>query len=84
MKQTIAQQIKWDFKTNGNLEFYDKNGKEIYLEDSDGVWVKKEWDSQGNRIYYENSDGKIIDNRPKSCENKEIVIDGEKFKLVKV
>ena len=84
MTQTIAQQIKWDFKTNGNLEIYDKNGKEIYLEDSDGVWVKKEWDSQGNWIYFENSTGIIIDNRPKSCENKEIVIDGEKFKLVKV
>ena len=126
MTQTIAQQIKWDFKTNGNLEIKDKNGrviysefsngvwgkyeldsqgkviyfedsnkywakyernsqgKVIYFEDTNGYWVKREWDSQGNRIYYENSDGKIIDKRPKSCENKEIVIDGEKFKLVKV
>ena len=126
MTQTIAQQIKWNFETNGNLVIQDKNGKEIYLEDSDGVWVKLEydskdnciyfensngywvkreynskgkciywensngrwakweWDSQGNRIYYEDSDGVIKDNRPKSCENKEIVIGGEKFKLVKV
>ena len=81
---TIAQQIKWDFKTNGNLEIRDKNGKVIYWENSDGVWVKYERDSQGKEIYWENSAGIIIDNRPKSCENKEIVIGGEKFKLVKV
>ena len=105
MKQTIAQQIKWDFKTNGDLQIQDKNGKLIYMETSRGFWEKREWDSQGNQIYfedskgnwakyeydskgkeiyYENSEGKIRDNRPKSCENKEIVIDGEKFKLVKV
>ena len=105
MTQTIAQQIKWDFKANGNLEILDKNGSRIYYENSVGYWGKHEWDSQGNqiyfensdgfwakyeydsggnRIYYENSDGLIIDNRPKTCENKEIVIGGEKFKLVKV
>jgi len=125
MTQTIAQQIKWDFKTNGNLEIKDKNGrviysefsngvwgkyeldsqgkviyfedsnkywakyernsqgKVIYFEDTNGYWVKREWDSQGNRIYYEDSEGEIVDNRPKHCLNKEIVIDGEKFKLVK-
>jgi hypothetical protein len=84
MTQTIAQQIKWDFKTNGVLEIRDKNGKRIYWEDSDGFWVKWERDSQGNKIYYENSVGTIIDNRPKPCENKVVEIDGEKFKLVKV
>ena len=102
---TIAQQIKWDFKTNGDLDIRDKNDNTIYMENSYGYWTKRERDSQGNRIYfesstgfwakyeydskgkeiyYENSEGKIRDNRPKSCENKEIVIDGEKFKLVKV
>jgi hypothetical protein len=81
---TIAQQIKWDFKANGNLEIKDKNGKEIYWENSNGHWSKKEWDSQGKEIYYENSYGVIRDNRPKSCENKVVEIDGEKFKLVKV
>ena len=102
---TIAQQIKWDFKTNGDLDIRDKNGKliyfensdgfwakyerdsggnQIYFENSDGVWRKWEWNSQGNIIYHENSNGVIIDSRPKSCENKEIVIDGEKFKLVKI
>ena len=103
--KTIAQQIKWDFETNGNLVIKDKNGKQIYFEnsdgfmekcewdskgnliyvvDSDGDWSKWEYDSQGNEIYYENSYGKIIDNRPKQCENKEIVIEGIKYKLTKV
>ena len=102
---TIAQQIKWDFKTNGKLVIKDKNGNLIYIEysfgawvkfeydsqgnqiyheDSDGHWAKWEHDSEGNLIYHENSDGEIEDNRPKSCENKEIVIGGEKFKLVKL
>ena len=124
--KTIAQQINWDFKTNGQLRIkdkngnqiyyeqtsgfwerseydsrssqiyyensngfwtkseYDSNGNEIYWENSEGFWVKREYDSQGNRIYYEFSDGKIIDNRPKSCEDKEIEIDGVKYKLTKV
>ena len=123
---TIAQQIKWNFKTNGNLEIRDKNGKLIYMETSSGFWAKHEYDSRGNRIYREdsfggwakweydskgnviyaetsggywekrewnsygnliyhkNSNGEILDKRPKPCENKEIVIGGEKFKLVKV
>ena len=105
MNQTIAQQIKWDFETNGHLDIQDKNGNLIYVEDSDGdwskcemdsqgkliywensrgYWEKQEWDSQGNRIYYENSHGEIVDNRPKPCEGKEIVIGGEKYKLTKV
>ena len=104
MTQTIAQQIKWDFKTNGNLEIKDKNGNQIYFEDSSGFWAKYEYDSRGNRIYFEKSgywskweydsqghriyfetsNGIIEDNRPKPCEGKEILIGGEKFKLVKV
>ena len=125
MTQTIAQQINWDFETNGNLAIRDKNNKliylelsnghwgkwkydsqynEIYFETSSGYWEKREWDSQGNviyfegssgywakweynsqgnQIYFENSGGVIIDNRPKPCENKEIVIEGIKYKLVK-
>ena len=84
MKQTIAQQIKWNFETNGNLEIYDKNGKLIYFEFSNGHWGKWEYNSQGNRIYFENSDGIIKDNRPKSCEGDIVEFGGEKFKLVKV
>ena len=84
MTQTIAQQIKWDFKTNGSLEILDKNGRTIYLENSTGVWGKYEYDSQGNVIYFENSGGLIEDYQPKPCENKEIVIEGIKYKLTKV
>ena len=82
--KTIGQQIKWDFKTNGNLEIKDKNGKEIYWEDSDRYWTKREYDSQGNQIYFEDSGGLIIDYRPKPCENKVVEIEGVKYKLTKV
>ena len=54
---TIAQQIKWDFETNGNLEIQDTNGNLIYFEGLDGFWAKREYDSQGNQIYFENSYG---------------------------
>ena len=102
---TIAQQIEWNFKTNGDLEIKDKNGNRIYLELSDGYWIKNEYDSegneiyfedsggywakyeydsQGNQIYYENSSGVIRDQRPKPCSDKEIVIEGVKYKLTKV
>ena len=50
---TIAQQIKWDFEANGSLEIEDKNGNQIYLEYSDGYWIKWEYDSKGNKIYIE-------------------------------
>jgi hypothetical protein len=103
--KTIAQQLNWDFATNGELEIKDKNGnriydensdgfwtkrkydskgEEIYYENSDGFWAKCEYDSQGNVIYYENSRGKIIDKRPKPCENKVVEIEGVKYKLIKL
>ena len=84
MNQTIAQQIKWDFKTNGNLAIRDKNNELIYWEDSNRVWEKSEYDSQGRLIYRENSFGRIIDKRPKSCEGDIVEFGGEKFKLVKI
>ena len=33
------------------------NGKIIYIEKSDGDWVKREYDDKGNLIYHEDSDG---------------------------
>ena len=84
MKQTIAQQIKWNFKTNGKLVIKDKNGKQIYCEHLNGFWAKWEYDSQGNKIYFEDSDGEIIDKRPKPYENKVIEIEGIKYKLTKL
>ena len=52
--KTIAHQIKWDFKTNGDLNIRDKNNKAIYFENSGGFWAKCEYDSKGI-IYHEDS-----------------------------
>jgi hypothetical protein len=61
--QTIAQQLKVkDFP----FKIKDRNNNEIYFENSDGDWIKREYDKNNNQIYYENSYGEIIDNRPKS------------------
>jgi hypothetical protein len=76
--QTFGQWLKWDFKTFDYLIINDKNGKHIYFEDSDGFWVKWEYDSQGKEIYYENSNEKIIDNRPPEI----IEHNGRKYKLI--
>ena len=54
---TVAEQIKWDFETNGDLNIRDKNGKLIYIETSNGYWSKMEYDSKGNEIYFEDSNG---------------------------
>jgi YD repeat-containing protein len=53
-KQTIAQFLKVkDFP----FVIEDKNGNEIYFENSSGYWIKREYDNQGNKIRYENSNG---------------------------
>ena len=52
--KTIAQQLKIkDFP----FIIKDKNGDELYGEDTDGYWVKREYDANGNQIFRENSDG---------------------------
>lgn len=52
--KTIAQQLGIkDFP----FEIMDKNGKQIYWEDSNGFWVKYEYDSNGKLIYSETSKG---------------------------
>ena len=79
--KTIAQQLnikEFPFRIK------DKNGNEIYWENSDGVWSKTEFDSNGNGIYCEDSGGCIIDRRPKGCEGKVVEIDGKKYKLTEV
>lgn len=51
---TIARQLKIkDFP----FEIKDSKGNLIYFEESNGYWVKREFDSKGNEIYYENSSG---------------------------
>jgi hypothetical protein len=44
----------------GGNNIYDENNKRIYSENSDGYWIKKEYDNNGNVIYYENSTNLII------------------------
>ena len=80
--KTIAQQLNIkEFP----FDIKDKNGNEIYYENSLKYWVKREYDSSGNEIYYENSQGLILDNRPnQSCEGKIVEIDGKKYKLIKL
>jgi hypothetical protein len=52
--KTIAQQLNIkEFP----FEIKDSNGNEIYYEDPDGFWEKREFDSNGNEIYYEDPDG---------------------------
>ena len=66
---TIAQQLKIkEFP----FTIKDSNGNVIYWEDSDGSWIKREYDSKDNVIYWEDSDGRIIDNRPKTDVQKAI------------
>ena len=78
---TIAKILKYDF-SKGDLEMYDSNGNEIYYEDSDGYWAKRECDSNGKEIYFESSNGIIVDNRPKvSCSGKTVTIDGVEYEL---
>jgi hypothetical protein len=59
---TIAQQLgvrKFPFRIKNEA------GNEIYYEDSEGYWVKVEYDDNEIEIYSEDSQGRIIDNRPK-------------------
>jgi len=54
MKETIAQflNIK-DFP----FTIKNENGNVIYFENSNGYWIKREYDLNGNVIYFENSKG---------------------------
>lgn len=64
---------------------FDSKGNRIYYENSHGYWAKYELDSNGELIYSENSNGRIRDNRPKpTCNNKEVEIDGVKYKLTRL
>ena len=51
---TIAQQLK---VTEFPFFIKDKNGNEIYSENSTGYWSKRQYDQNGKVIYYEDSDG---------------------------
>ena len=52
--KTIAQQLN---VTDFPFSIKDKNGNLLYFEDSDGLWLKNEFDSKGNVIYSKHSNG---------------------------
>ena len=52
--KTIAQQLN---VKEFPFVIEDKNGKEIYFENSNGDWIKWEYDSNGKCIYCENTNG---------------------------
>ena len=52
--KTIAQQLN---VTEFPFSIKDKNGNEIYYENSNGFWCKTEYDSNGNARYWETSNG---------------------------
>jgi hypothetical protein len=52
--KTIAQQLNI---TEFPFIIKDKNDNRIYFEDSNGFWIKREFDSNGNQIYSEISNG---------------------------
>jgi hypothetical protein len=52
--KTIAQQLKI---TDFPFEIKDKNNNEIYFEQSNGFWWKREYDKNNNPIYWEESNG---------------------------
>jgi len=52
--KTVAQQLKI---TEFPFIINDENGNQIYHEDSDGSWEKKEFDENNNEIYCEDSTG---------------------------
>ena len=64
---TIAQQIKWDFKANGFLEIRDKNGKEIYFEDSNGQIKDNRPKPCENKIYTEKEVENLLMTQRENC-----------------
>jgi hypothetical protein len=52
MKETIAQFLKVQ---KFPFTIKDENGNEIYYEDSNGYWEKREYDLNGKEIYWEDS-----------------------------
>jgi len=55
----IKELLKFDNDKKLDIKYpitlKDSKGNEVYYEDSDGYWYKREYDSNGNEVYYENS-----------------------------
>jgi hypothetical protein len=53
-------ELKGSYKLNVEdnwFEVFGEKGNQIYFENSDGYWSKREYDEKGNQIYFEDSDG---------------------------
>ena len=59
LSKTFNQPVKYKVTVQGYI-VYDKQGNQIYFEDSYGYWYKKEYDERGNIIYSINSEGDWI------------------------
>ena len=66
------------------IKIKDENGNETYFENSDGYWVRCEYDETGNSTYYETSDGCRGGTKRGSCAGKVIEVDGKKYKLTEL
>ena len=77
---TVAQLLKHDFN-KGNLYLYDANGNEIYYENLNGYWYKKEFNSNGNLIYYEDSSGYWV-KREYDANDNEIYYENSRGELI--
>ena len=75
--KTIAEQLN---VKEFPLKIHDSNGNEIYYEDSNGYWVKREYNSSNNRIYSENSDRYWI-KREFDSNNNEVYYENSKGRI---
>ena len=66
----ILNKLYIDTVIHNPIVLYDSNNNEIYYEDSNGFWVKREFDSNNNKIYYEDSDGFWVKNEFDSNNNR--------------
>jgi hypothetical protein len=84
---TIAQQLK---VTDFPFIIRNKDGNEIYYENSDGFWSKNEYDANGKEIYWEDSNGYWIKREFDAngnqiyCENSDGYIYDNRPKIVEV
>lgn len=94
----LSKFFKHDFKKDSILDLYNRRNKQVYSEYSDGYWIKREFDNNDNMVHLEDSTGfwqKISykDNIEVYSEDstglitgkkqKEIILDGVTYKLVK-
>ena len=44
-------------RNSQDIRIYEYNGNQLYYENSDGFWMKYEYDDRGNMLYFEDSNG---------------------------